>query len=93
MKQVNATNIMGSPQVISHQAVCGNGGKGCFCSNGTLLEDGTVICGKTGAIFAPEVSDTELFAMRKAFDERNGITPAARLIIPVALAKGFNPRF
>lgn len=90
MKHVNATNIMGSPQVVSHQAVCG---KGCCCSNGKLLEDGTVICGKTGAIFAPEVSDTELFAMRKAFDKRNGITPAARLIIPVALAKGFNPRF
>ncbi len=90
MKKSNPLNIMGNPQRVNVTASCG--AKPCACGNISVYEDGTVICGMTGEVFAPEVTDTELFAMRKAFDARNGITPAQRLIIPVALANGFKAR-
>ena len=86
MKQVEATEILGSPKSIDRQAACPN------CSaRTTVFEDGSVMCVAEGGIcFAPEPTDGELFDLRKAFDQRNNISVSDRLLIPARMRQSIN---
>ena len=84
MKRVDALEILGNPRRIDMQVACPN------CSARAMaFADGSIICVAEGGLcFAPEPSDGELFRLRQQFDQRNGITPAARLKVPAAVRAG-----
>jgi len=84
MKRVEATDILGSPQSADRQVACPS----CH-ARAMAFEDGSLICVAEGGIcFAPEPGDGELFAIRKAFDARQGISVSDRLLIPARLRQG-----
>lgn len=84
MKKVNPMQILGTPE-STDRTVPSPSGDG----EARIYLDGSVLCLTTGAFYAPDVQDTELFAMRSDFDRRNGITASDRLGIPTALQHRF----
>ena len=87
MKQVTPLQILGTPDSTDREIPSPTG-----TGTARVYEDGSVLCLSTGRFYAPEASnpdDSELSAMRKAFDQRLGITIADRLGIPTRLPHRF----
>ncbi len=76
MKQVTATALLASPEDTGHRLNTEQG-------EGHIYTDGSVIVPATGAIFAPESTDGDLWRMRQEFDKRHGITVTQRVLLPV----------
>jgi hypothetical protein len=84
MKRVDAFELMGNPCRIDTKAACPSCGKPAL-----VFADGSVMCThEDGLLFAPEPSDSQLYELRKRFDERHGITAVARAKVPQALRDG-----
>lgn len=81
MKQVNALNLLASPDDTGRKTEIGG-------EVGHIYADGSVIVPATGAIWAPESTDGELWAMRKDFDAKHGITVSQRLTLPLIVQHG-----
>lgn len=75
MKQVTALHLMACP-VDTGLKTDVNG------DVGHIYTDGSVLVPATGAIYAPEVGDDELWRMRFEFDRKHGITVGHRLMLP-----------
>jgi len=87
MKLVTALQILGTPASTEREIASPSG-----TGNARVNEDGSVLCLSTGRFYAPEASnpdDSELHAMRVAFDQRLGITISDRLGIPTSLPNRF----
>ncbi len=84
MKIVQPLQILGTPESTGRE-IPSPSGEG----NGRIYSDGSVLCLTTGKWYAPEVVDTELFAMRRQFDDARGITAADRLGISTPLPHRF----
>lgn len=84
MKIVQALQILGTPESTGRE-IPSPSGEGI----GRIYSDGSVLCVSTGKFYAPEVSDTELFAMRREFDRLNGITVSDRMGISTPLVHRF----
>ena len=80
MKIVTPLQILGTPAATDRE-IPSPSGEG----TGRIYADGSVLCLTTGKFYAPEVDDTELFAMRREFDRVNGITVSDRLGISTPL--------
>lgn len=79
MKQVTALHLLASPEQTGQRVETEVG-------EGIVYNDGSVIVPSTGAIFAPESGDGELWEMRCAFDRMHGISVTQRLTLPVLAA-------
>jgi len=76
MKQVTALHLMACPVDTGLTTdVAGQVGH--------IYNDGSVLVPATGAIYAPEIGDDELWDMRLEFDRKHGITVGQRLMLPV----------
>jgi hypothetical protein len=87
MKQVTPLQILGTPESTDREIPSPSG-----LGNARVYQDGSVLCLSTGRFYAPEASnldDSELSAMRKAFDQRLGITISDRLGILTRLPDRF----
>lgn len=85
MIRVSPLQILGTPEQTDQTITLANG------HTGRVMTDGSVLDLTDGAFFAPEAGneeDAELTAIRAQFDQRNGITPSHRLIIPAHVASG-----
>ena len=84
MKIVQPLQILGTPACTDRE-IPSPSGEG----NGRIYADGSVLCLTTGKWYAPEVDDTELFAMRREFDRVQGITISDRMGISTLLPHRF----
>jgi hypothetical protein len=83
MKQVHVTEILGQPKRIDRQVACP------ACSARAMaFEDGSIACIAENKSFSPDSRDGELFALRQAFDEKNGITISDRLNATMVIHQG-----
>lgn len=84
MKIVTPLQILGTPESTGRE-IPSPSGEG----TGRIYADGSVLCLTTGKFYAPEFEDTELFAMRREFDSKNGITVSDRMGISTPLPHRF----
>ncbi len=83
MKEVKATEILGNPNRIDEQVACPH------CSARAMaFEDGSIMCIAENKCFSPEAGDTEMFARRKAFDAKLGITLSHRINATMIIHQG-----
>lgn len=75
MKQVTALHLMACPVDTGHK-IDVNG------DVGHIYTDGSVLVPATGAIYAPESDDNELWRMRFEFDRKHGISKEHRQMLP-----------
>lgn len=52
------------------------------------FEDGSIMCIAENKCFSPEAGDTEMFALRKAFDAKLGITLSHRINATMIIHQG-----
>ncbi len=76
MKQVNALSLLASPEDTGNKTEIAG-------EVGHIYSDGSVIVPATGAIYAPESTDGDLWQMRRDFDAKHGITVSQRLTLPL----------